>query len=115
MTSKTSYWIRDVEGNYAQVEGAADRDTFTKVRGWSEADEPGPTDQVHVVNENPQIGPGRLPYGALAGWAGQGWRPGPPPAPVDLTRPAPAEQATSTPATGPAPAKTATSGDKKES
>ena len=92
--SKTNYWIADVEGVHALVEGADQRDEWTKVRGWHEAGEPGPADQVHVVNETPGVGPGRLPYGALgAGLSGYGWRPGPPPAPFDATRdPALADQ-----------------------
>lgn len=77
--SKQSYWIRDVDGAYALVEGTEQRDVWTKVRGWVDADEPGPTDQVHVVNEHPEIGPGQLPYGAIEDWAGLGWKPGPPP------------------------------------
>jgi hypothetical protein len=75
---KQSYWIADVEGNHALVEGADARDEWTKIRGWSEVGEPGPNDQVHVVNEHPEVGPGRLPYAALAaGLDGYGWRPGP--------------------------------------
>lgn len=77
----TKYWIHDTEGVYAQVEGTEARDEWTKVRGWSEADEPGPNEQIHVVNEHPEIGPGRLPYGAVEHWAGLGWSAGPPPAP----------------------------------
>lgn len=92
MTNKTMYWIADPEGVYAQVEGADQRDEWTKVRGWTVADEPGPTDQVHVVNENPEIGPGRLPYAAVELHAGLGWSAGPPPEPVDLTKPAEAGQ-----------------------
>lgn len=84
--AKNSYWIADTEGVYALVEGADERDAWTKVRGWSEVDEPGPTDQVHVVNENPEIQPGRLPYAAVELHAGLGWRPGPPPAPYDATK-----------------------------
>jgi hypothetical protein len=76
---KQSYWIRDVRGEHALVGSAAERDQWVKVHGWSEADEPGLTDQVHVVNENPEIGPGLLPYGAVEGWGGLGWKPGPPP------------------------------------
>lgn len=72
------YWIRDVQGVHALVGSAADRDWWTKVRGWSDADVPGSTDQVHVVNENPEIGPGQLPYGAVEDWSGLGWKPGPP-------------------------------------
>jgi hypothetical protein len=84
--AKNSYWIADTEGVYAQVEGADQRDEWTKVRGWSEVAEPGPTDQVHVVNENPEILPGRLPYAAVELHAGLGWKPGPPPAPYDATK-----------------------------
>lgn len=101
MTDKSKYWIRDVEGVYALVAGSAERDQWVKVHGWAEAEEPGPTDQVHVTNENPEIGPGRLPYAAVADWAGLGWTFGPP------SFPAP-----ETPAPGPAaksPAKTSAS------
>lgn len=84
---KNSYWIRDLDGVHALVEGAEARDEWTKVHGWSEATEPGPTDQVHVVNENAEIQPGRLPYSALgSGLDGYGWRPGPPSAPYDATK-----------------------------
>jgi hypothetical protein len=75
MTGKQKYWISDSEGVFAQVEGADERDQWTRVRGWSEADEPGPTDQVWVANEHPDIAPGRLPYGAVEHWAGLGLRP----------------------------------------
>lgn len=108
MTDKQKHWISDPEGVYAQVDGAAARDEWTKVHGWADADEPGPTDQVHVVNENPEILPGRLPYAAVELHAGLGWRVGPPPS------------ATPEPAPSAAPAKSspakasATSGDKKE-
>lgn len=101
MSSKT-YWITDPEGVYAQVEGADQRDHYTRVLGWTEVDEPGLEDQVHVINEHPEIGPGRLPYGALAddAWAGRGWKPGPPPGAVAQTPPAaaPAKPTKSTPA-----------------
>jgi hypothetical protein len=106
MTNKTTYWITDSEGVYALVEGADQRDEWTKVRGWFLADEPGPTDQVHVVNEHPEIGAGRLPYAAVELHAGLGWSAGPPPglaeplAPTE--QPAPAEEPAKTtkPATG---------------
>lgn len=84
---KNSYWIASAEGVYALVEGADERDTWTRVRGWREAPEPGPADQVHITH--PEIGPSAntLPYEALAGtWQAQGWKPGPPPAPADLTK-----------------------------
>jgi hypothetical protein len=79
MTDKQKYWIRDAEGVSALVEGAEQRDMWTKVRGWSEADEPGPNDQVWVANEHPDILPGRLPFAAIELHAGLGWSAGPPP------------------------------------
>lgn len=90
------HWIKDVEGVYAQVDGAEACDWWTKVRGWVEADEPGPTDQVCVVNAHPEIGPARLPYGVIADLAGLGWAAGPPPDP-NGEAPAPVDQ----PAAGP--------------
>jgi hypothetical protein len=93
MTEKQKYWIHDVEGVYALVEGADQRDEWTKVRGWTEADEPGPFDQVHVVNENPEIFPGRLPFGAVEHWAGMGWSAGPPVPANETLNSAPVEQA----------------------
>jgi hypothetical protein len=85
--SKQTYWIRDAEGAFALVEGADQRDTWTRVRGWRETAEPGPSDRVHIVH--PEVGHGGpLPYEAIVGtaWAGLGWKPGPPPQPVDLTK-----------------------------
>jgi hypothetical protein len=91
---KNSYWIASAEGVYALVEGADQRDSWTRVRGWREASEPGPNDQVHIVH--PEIGQSAntLPYAALEGaWQAQGWKPGPPPEPADLTKdPALADQ-----------------------
>jgi hypothetical protein len=114
---KNNYWIADTEGVYASVEGADERDTWTKVHGWHETAEPGPTDQVHVVNENPEVGPGRLPYAAVELHAGLGWKPGPPPAPYDATKdPALVDQAPA-PVTEPVKPKTpvaAGAADKKE-
>lgn len=77
--SNQSYWISDVRGVYALVGSTAERDQWVKVHGWSDADEPGATDQVCVVNEHPEIRPGLLPYGAVEDWGGLGWKPGPPP------------------------------------
>lgn len=101
--SKSTYWIADTEGVKALVEGAEARDEWTKVHGWSVVDEPGPTDQVHVVHADPAVGPGRLPYGALAaGMDGLGWSAGPPSAPYDLTKdPVLVDQASAAPAAEP--------------
>lgn len=110
--SKNTYWVVDANGFYAQVEGVDQRDLATRVHGWAQADEPPADAQVHVVNEHPEIGPGRLPYGALegGGWAARGWKPGPPPGlPVE----APTDQAASAPETAKkSPA--AAGGDQKE-
>jgi hypothetical protein len=117
MTEKQKYWIRDTEGVYAQVEGAEARDEWTKVRGWTEAGEPGPIDQVHVVNENREIAQGHpLPYAALEGWAGLGFYAGPPPQPYGTTKPAPpAEQAAPVAEPiKPTKAQAAAGGEKKE-
>jgi hypothetical protein len=104
MPSKTTYWISNAEGVHAQVEGAEQRDLATRLYGWAEVDEPGPLDQVHAVNEHPEIGPGRLSYGALASdaWAGRGWRPGPPP---ELATPVDEPAKTTKPAAGGAQSK----------
>lgn len=119
--SKNTYWITDSDGTYAVVDGADERDLWTKVRGWAEADEPGPTDQVCVSHEG--AGRGRIPYAALQGeWSGLGWTAAAPPEPVNLAIP-PERRAQVKPAAEPAaaePAKSsakptpATSGDKKE-
>lgn len=81
-------WIADNFGTYALVDGAEQRALWTLTRGWHHADKPGPNDQVRVVNGDMF---GCIPFGALAaGWAEKGWKPGPPPEPVDVHRdPAP--------------------------
>lgn len=115
MSDKQQYWIRDVEGVYARVDGAEARDVWTKVRGWSDADEPGTTDQVHVVNEHPEVGPGRLPFGAVEDWGGLGWKPGPPPEPIDPTKNAElVDQPENPPTSRPAQPKTAPAATSKE-
>ncbi len=79
-------WIRSVHGEYAVVDDAEQVAVWTRVRGWSLADPPGPTDQVFAHHPD-VVNPGRLPYEALTGgWADLGWVAGPPPEPVDLTR-----------------------------
>lgn len=82
-----SYWIVDPNsGAKAVVEGAADRDRWTKVQGWSETTEPTGDERVWVYN---QAIDGRtvLPYDASQGhWKGIGWVPGAPPEPVDTTK-----------------------------
>lgn len=80
-----TYWIADVTGTHALVEGDEQRDIWVHLRGWRVTAEPGPNDQVHIVNGD--LSGGRIPYGALAGeWGDKGWRVGPPPVPADPTR-----------------------------
>lgn len=80
-----TYLIADAGGNLAHVEGADQRDVWTKVRGWHEVTEPRPSDQVYIWRDGIEA-PGRVPYEALDGWVARGWRPGPPPEPVDITK-----------------------------
>lgn len=98
MTDKQKYWIHDHEGVYALVEGTEARNWWTLVKGWVEADEPGATELVHVLNENPEIAQGHpVPFGALGGWAGYGFYPAAPPDP-EGTAPTPAPAAEAGPA-----------------
>lgn len=84
MTEKKTYWIVDQSGVHALVEGVEERDLWTQVRGWADATEPSGDTQVRVINGDLL---GCIPFGALeGGWAGTGWEPGPPPAPVDVYR-----------------------------
>lgn len=86
MTTKNTYWIKNPNGYYAQVEGADERDRWTKVQGWTEADEPPPTAQVYI--QHPDLAEyGLIPFEALGGqWEALGWTAGPPPEPRDITK-----------------------------
>lgn len=89
-------WIQDAAGAHALID-AADRELWVGLRGWRDADAPGPTDFVQVVNGELR---GCIPFVALAaGWDLLGWKPGAPPEPVDPTKdPAPAGQPADVPA-----------------
>jgi hypothetical protein len=125
MTNKSTYWIADAEGTKALVEGADQRDYWTKVRGWSEASEPEGLEFVWLRSDLlPDSAPTRLNWVAAndKAWTDNGFRPCPPPEPVNLAIP-PERRAQVKPAAEPAaaePAKSsakstpATSGDKKE-
>lgn len=100
MSSKNLYWLARGDEPVALVEGAAERDQWVKVHGWSETSEPADDQQVHVVNENTG-GRGALPYGPVRDglFAGLGWRIASPPEPVDLTKdPALVDQPVAAPA-----------------
>lgn len=83
--SKQSYWIRDIEGVKALVEGAETRDTWVKVHGWQLTEEPTSTDLVWLQH-NETGGKARFAAEAAPQWAGLGWHPSAPPEPVDLTK-----------------------------
>jgi hypothetical protein len=85
MTEKQTYWIADVEGVKAVVEGADARDLWTRVRGWTATTEPAPGDRVWLRNETHD---GRQVFAAAAAphWAGLGWVPSDPPEPIDPTK-----------------------------
>lgn len=86
MTDKQKYWITSPAGVFAQVEGTEQRDMWTKVRGWSDAEEPAGNDRLYLVHTAAGFG-GPIPFEALAdGWADMGWSPGPPPMPLDITK-----------------------------
>ncbi len=102
--SKNKYWIVNPNGGAkALVEGAEERDRWTRVHGWDEADEPVSGDMVHVTNADTG-GQTTLPWDTLAEgayWHGVGFAPSAPPEPVDVTKdPALRDQ----PAAKPAPA-----------
>jgi hypothetical protein len=120
MTDKNTYWIADVDGNKALVQGSAERDRWTQINGWTEADEPQGLQFVWLRNE--QTG-GRAKFAAQAVplWEGLGWKPSAPPEPVNLAiGPEHPSRAAQAPDAEPAaPPKTpsrirAASGDEKE-
>lgn len=84
--AKTQYWIADLMGAHALVEGAEERDYWTQVQGWREVEEPtSDVTQVHVAHQGTG-GRGMIPFAATKGeWAGAGWKVSAPPRPVDPT------------------------------
>lgn len=83
MTNKQTYWIASVGGHLAQVEGAEERDAWTKIHGWHEVTEPRPSDRTYIWHDGIDQ-PGCVPYESLPDWVAMDWRPGPPPPPVDV-------------------------------
>jgi hypothetical protein len=115
--SKSTYWIADVEGVKAVVEGAEARDWWVKVQGWSLAGEPTFEDRVWLQH-NEHGGRQVFPAPSVAGWAARGWQPSDPPVPQDkATAHWALEPAVAPEPSAPASTKSAanaTSGDKKE-
>jgi hypothetical protein len=106
---KNTYWIADVEGVKAKVEGADARDEWTRVRGWSETTEPTGLEFQWVRNEA-HGGKGVMNHEAALLHEGLGWFPSGPIGYDDEPAAEPvAEHKSSTKS-----AATATSGDKKE-
>jgi len=106
MTEVKKYWISDVGGVKAVVEGAEARDEWTRVRGWSETTEPTGQEFQWIRNAG-HGGKGVMNHEAVLLHAGLGWFPSGPEGydePVD----APPEPAKSSPKS----AANATSGDK---
>lgn len=98
--SKQSYWIVDPNGGAkALVEGAEERNRWTQVHGWGEAEEPTSGDMVWVHNPATD-GRTILPHDALSEdgyWRGIGWAPSAPSEPVNVTKDPALRDQTATP------------------
>jgi hypothetical protein len=105
---KNTYWIADVEGVKAKVEGADARDEWTRVRGWSETTEPTGLEFQWVRNEA-HGGKGVMNHEAALLHEGLGWFPS---GPIGYDEPA--AEPVAEPKSSTKSAATATSGDKKE-
>lgn len=80
MTERKTYWIQDVDGVKACVDGADTRDLWTRVHGWTETDEPTGQQFQWVRNAN-HGGRGVLNHAAVLLHEGLGWFPSDPPPP----------------------------------
>lgn len=85
MTEPKKYWIASAMNELALVDGADARDQWVKVHGWHEITEPRPTDQVYIWRDGVDS-PGRIPLEALEGWEQLGWKAGPPPERINITK-----------------------------
>lgn len=87
---KNTYWIADVEGVKACVIGAAARDFWTRVQGWTETTAPTGLEFQWVRNSD-HGGRGVMNHEAALLHAGLGWVPSDPPPvpgmPVDESEP----------------------------
>lgn len=98
---KNTYWIEDPEGVKACVVGAAIRDQWVRVHGWTETTEPTGLERQWVRNVD-HGGRGVVNHQAAVLHAGLGWMPSDPPPPPGMpTLPAePLDTPTTEPATG---------------
>lgn len=83
--SKNVYWVADPGGTLAVVEGAAARDEWTRVHGWTEVAEPRAGDMVWLQHSETG-GRAKFPIEAAEQWAALGWRPAAPVPAPDLTK-----------------------------
>jgi hypothetical protein len=93
MTTKNVYWIADENGVKACVSGAAARDFWTRVQGYTETTEPTGHEFQWVRNEA-HGGRGVMNHEAVLLHAGLGWFPSDPPAVPGLPENEPVEAAT---------------------
>lgn len=89
MTTKNVYWIADANGVKACVTGAAARDFWTKVQGYTETSEPA-GQEFQWVRNTAHGGRGVMNHEAVLLHAGLGWVPSDP-EPVPGTPEQPAE------------------------
>ncbi|WP_346536944.1 hypothetical protein [Micromonospora sp. DPT] len=101
--AKTNYWLTDGYGSKALVEGADQRDRWVPL-GWSEADAPAGGDRVWMQHTE-HGGHAQFPAGVVDTWQALGWKPAPPPEPVDVLHDAQLVDV-QTPVAEPAPANT---------
>lgn len=114
MTAKNTYWIADAQGVKALVTGAAERDFWTRVHGYTETTEATGQEFQWVRNEN-HGGYGVLNHEAALLLAGLGWQPsGPPPVPGLPETPAETTVALHADVTDYVPGMTAAGGTDKE-
>ncbi len=116
MTEKKTYWVRNASGEYALLDGAAERDRLSAF-GWNETDEP-PADDAFVWMRHEGIEqPAKFPAKSVANWMANGWVPGAPPEHVDVTQEPSVAQVLGFPASAadsPAPAPAAKASGKTE-
>lgn len=83
MTEKQRYWIADLEGVKAEVEGVEARNYWTAIQGWSESTPPEGLDFVWLQNVE-HGGKAKFVAQAVPLWEPRGWVPCEPPQVVDL-------------------------------
>lgn len=80
--SKTTYWMRDANGDVALIEGTDERDRWIP-HGLAVVDGPRATDRVWLRHDVTGL-PALFPAAVMDVWAAKGWKPGTPPEPENL-------------------------------